>query len=854
MKAVSSLLVGLFVCLAFAASAAAQTPVPMASQPGLSYTEDFANISSWTNNFTAGTGANRFGSVAVNSTGTIPDGIRTTVSSATFQTTGSSGGIQKGSLTGNPLGTFVFLSTGPTDNTSAVAVDFFMNFTGVNAGTLSFDWKSVNNSTGDRNSSLRVYWSTDGSTFTELTGAQVLNFTNNSLTSGSITTVQLPSQFSNCPTARLRFYEYNGTGGTTGSRPKIAIDNLKVTAAAIPPGVTLTPTNGSTDVTEGGSTDTYTVVLNTQPTANVSIAMSPDFQTTVSPTSLTFTPADWNTPQTVTVTAVDDNVYEGNHTGTVQHFASSADTAYSGIAVPSVTANITDNDTVPVMEFGFVSQNFEERNGFGAGYLVVKRVGGAAGNTVTVNYGFTDGTAIGGGLCDGTADFNNNTGSVTVFANSTEGSLPIYLCNDSNPESTESFTATLSNPSGGILGTQTSTTANILDDDNSTMELAATAFQAAEDTTAQITVTRSGNTSGASSVSYTTSDGTAVQGICGQSGVDYVPSYGTLQFAAGETSKTISVTLCGDTDSESPAETIGLTLSSPSGGTLGTNASATITVLDAASEFRNHSQLQYVQGGPAVASTVNVSGYFGPVSGVKVTLYGVTTAKAETLDALLVSPNGAKFVVTSMVGGNNPLSGATLTFEDVATDYLPFGSAISPGKNYKPTSCTTPVTNFGSPAPDGPYLEPGCDGNTPGSPTFASAFGGVNPTGTWTLYVRDNTGLTTSLPTGVVGSTISAGWGLQFRAPTAASGSISGRVRTPDGRGIQNAVVTIEGGGLASPVTVVTSSFGMYRFDNIPAGQTYVVTVKAKRFAFEMPSRTVSVTDDLAGVDFVAVR
>jgi hypothetical protein len=46
----------------------------------------------------------------------------------------------------------------------------------------------------------------------------------------------------------------------------------------------------------------------------------------------------------------------------------------------------------------------------------------------------------------------------------------------------------------------------------------------------------------------------------------------------------------------------------------------------------------------------------------------------------------------------------------------------------------------------------------------------------------------------------------------------------------------------------------MYRFGNIPAGQTYVVTVRAKRFGFERPSRVVSVTDDLAGVDFTAGR
>jgi hypothetical protein len=70
--------------------------------------------------------------------------------------------VQKGT------GAIVLLSTGASpDNSTAVAVDFYMDFTGVNAGTLSFDWASVNNSTGDRNGSLRVYASTDGVSFTE---------------------------------------------------------------------------------------------------------------------------------------------------------------------------------------------------------------------------------------------------------------------------------------------------------------------------------------------------------------------------------------------------------------------------------------------------------------------------------------------------------------------------------------------------------------------------------------------------------------------------------------------------------------------------------------------------------------
>ncbi|XWK89532.1 MAG: esterase-like activity of phytase family protein [Phormidium sp.] len=111
------------------------------------------------------------------------------------------------------------------------------------------------------------------------------------------------------------------------------------------PGVSITPSGGSTDVTEGGATDTYTVVLNTQPTANVTIAINSGNQTTTNPTNLIFTTANWNVAQTVTVTAVDDAVVEGNHTGTINHTATSNDANYNNISITSVTANITDNDS-----------------------------------------------------------------------------------------------------------------------------------------------------------------------------------------------------------------------------------------------------------------------------------------------------------------------------------------------------------------------------------------------------------------------------------------------------------------------------------------------------------------------------
>ena len=119
-------------------------------------------------------------------------------------------------------------------------------------------------------------------------------------------------------------------------------------------GVTITESAGSTDVNEAGpSSDSYTVVLDSQPTANVTVTATPDAQTTLGagagvPIILTFTAANWSTPQTVTVTAIDDLIDEGPHSSSITHAAVSGDANYNAIAVAGITAGITDNDTAGI--------------------------------------------------------------------------------------------------------------------------------------------------------------------------------------------------------------------------------------------------------------------------------------------------------------------------------------------------------------------------------------------------------------------------------------------------------------------------------------------------------------------------
>jgi len=230
--------------------AVAATPYVMSTGD---YLEDFSDIANWGNGFASGIGAAPWSANDVNSSGTIPDGVKITKSTLTFAS-GTSGGVQKGTEN------LILLNTGSSDNTASCAIDLNLDFTARNAGTLSFDWAETNNSTGDRASSLRVYTSTDGTTWTELTEAAVLNVANNVAASGSITTVPLPVEFTGSATARIRFYEYNGVGGTGGSRAKIAIDNVAVTstgASGAPP--TITGISPASIDAIAGDTDTVTV-------------------------------------------------------------------------------------------------------------------------------------------------------------------------------------------------------------------------------------------------------------------------------------------------------------------------------------------------------------------------------------------------------------------------------------------------------------------------------------------------------------------------------------------------------------------------------------------------------------------
>jgi hypothetical protein len=87
--------------------------------------------------------------------------------------------------------------------------------------------------------------------------------------------------------------------------------------------------------------------------------------------------------------------------------------------------------------------------------------------------------------------------------------------------------------------------------------------------------------------------------------------------------------------------------------------------------------------------------------------------------------------------------------------------------------------------------------------------------------------------------------------PTAANVSVGGKVITAEGAGISRSTVTLtNSAGVSRSAT--TNSFGNYGFDEVPAGETYILTVNNKKYFFADSPRVLNVQDNLADIDFVA--
>jgi subtilisin-like proprotein convertase family protein len=129
--------------------------------------------------------------------------------------------------------------------------------------------------------------------------------------------------------------------------------------------------------------------------------------------------------------------------------------------------------------------------------------------------------------------------------------------------------------------------------------------------------------------------------------------------------------------------------------------------------------------------TQTVSGQNGQIRNVFVYLRNISHSRPDDLDVLLVAPGGQTVMLMSDVCGGIPIpNGRTLRFNDDDPPMPDGGPCTLPsgaGGNFRPTDVIQPPeTSLPAPAPPGPYG------------TSLDALNGLNPNGTWRLYIHDD--------------------------------------------------------------------------------------------------------------------
>ena len=290
-----------------------------------------------------------------------------------------------------------------------------------------------------------------------------------------------------------------------------------------------------------GDDITFTVTLNPAASEEVTVDYATSVETgdtaaqadfTANSGTLTFATGDTST--TFTVATLQDSIDETDETFTVTLSSVSPASAASLPADVTATGTIIDDDSSSVLSIADASAD----EGDSATFTVTLNPAVTA--EVTVDYA----TSVETGDTAAQADFTANNGTLTFDAGDTTKTFTVATLEDSVDEVDETFTVTLSSASGANLASDATATGTITDDDQSTLSIADAGADEGDDIT--FTVTLDPVSSRMEAVEYETvveSGDTAVQ-------ADFAESYGTLDFAAGDSSQTFTVATTEDTDIE----------------------------------------------------------------------------------------------------------------------------------------------------------------------------------------------------------------------------------------------------------------------------------------------------------------
>ncbi|TQV74973.1 hypothetical protein FLL45_08500 [Aliikangiella marina] len=280
--------------------------------------------------------------------------------------------------------------------------------------------------------------------------------------------------------------------------------------------------------------------------------------------------ADGEISKSVTITLTDDTTYEGEENFTLA-LSDAIDTELGDVTITTISLN--EDDPVPpagVLQFSGASYQVDEN---ATNLLVtITRVNGNFGD-ISVDVIVTDGTATNG------IDFDATDTNVTFLDGEISQTVSISLIDDVIYEGDENFNLSLANLIGdATIGAPSQATVTIVEDEavpaSGNVQLSGASYSVNEDAgSIEITVVRVDGSFGDISIDYEFTDGTAGFNS------DYTSQDGTLFFADGETSKSVSITINEDSLDE-VNETIIVSLLNPVNTTVVAPATATITIID----------------------------------------------------------------------------------------------------------------------------------------------------------------------------------------------------------------------------------------------------------------------------------
>ncbi len=307
-------------------------------------------------------------------------------------------------------------------------------------------------------------------------------------------------------------------------------------------------------VNEAAGTATFTVTLSAASGQAVSVNYATSNGTALAGSDYTATSGVLNfaagvTTQTVTVAITNDSVFEQSETFNLNLSAAVNATIADNLGIGTIKDDGTgaggaDNDT-PTISVG----NVTVTEGTDAFAIFTVSLSNASATPVSVNLALANGSALGGGVDYGASlEVSTNGGTTwttasaaTIAAGSTSVLVRTPIVNDAINEASETFTLTATRTAGTTTNASAVGTATIVDNDPQPSFAIndVTVNEAAG--TMTFTVTLSAPSGQAASVNYATSDGTALAGS------DYAAAGGVLNFAAGVTSQTVTVSITNDT-------------------------------------------------------------------------------------------------------------------------------------------------------------------------------------------------------------------------------------------------------------------------------------------------------------------